>query len=91
MNLLVFLEGAFIREQGVEFGVVVVQRHVLSNHAEANRLIAQFQAQFFNGHPVVLMAQSFRGRPTYYGRQDIVNFMAGVPLHSIPWKRYTFF
>lgn len=82
-------EGAFIREQGVEFGVVIVQPHVINNHIEAARLITQFSAQHFGGHPVVLMAQDFQGVPTYYGRHDIAGFMANVPLTSVPWMKYT--
>jgi len=35
------------------------------------------------------MAQDSRGTPTYYGRQDIARFLAGVPLSAIPWKQYT--
>jgi hypothetical protein len=28
-------------------------------------------------------------RATYYGRQDIVKFMVSIPLHAIPWRKYT--
>ena len=82
-------EGALIKEQGVTFGVVVVKSHVLSNHVEADALIASFQNQIFVGHPVVLMAQDSRGIPTYYGRKDIAAFLAHVSIASIAWKKYT--
>ena len=39
--------------------------------------------------PVVLMAQDGQGRPTYFGRRDLSQFMANVPLQAVPWKRYT--
>jgi len=82
-------QGALIKEQQVTFGVVIVKQYVLSNKIEAENLIASFQAQVFGGCPVVLMAQDSRGIPTYYGRKDIVDFLASIPLQSIPWKEYT--
>jgi len=82
-------QAAVIREQGVSFAVVVVKKYVLDNHAEANRTIGAFEEQAFQDIPVVLMAQDYRGVPTYYGRRDIARFMAKVPLSAIPWKQYT--
>lgn len=83
------IEGAVIKEQGLTFAIVIVQRHVLQSQFEGNRAIASFRA-LFPGMPVVLMAQDSRGIPTYYGRNDIVRFLASVPMEAIPWKRYTF-
>lgn len=82
------LQGAVIREQGVTFAVVVVQRHVVENRLMASQTVDQF-GSVFPGMPVVLMAQDSRGTPTYYGRQDIARFMASVPLRAIPWRTYT--
>lgn len=81
-------EGAVIREQGVTFAIVVVCQSVLLSTTEANRAIQSFQPAF-PGMPVVLMAQDGRGRPTYFGRRDLSQFMASVPLRAVPWKRYT--
>ncbi len=81
-------EGAVIREQGLTFAVVIVKRHVLDNSFEADRAIAAFQPAF-PGLPVVLMAQDHQGVPTYYGRRDISQFMAGVPLECVPWAKYS--
>ncbi|MBP0447785.1 hypothetical protein J8J14_23855 [Roseomonas sp. SSH11] len=81
-------QGAIVREQGVTFAVVVVQRHVINNSAEANRAIASFRP-VFPGMPVTLMAQDHQGRATYYGRSDISRFLAGVPVGAIPWREYT--
>ncbi len=78
--------GAVIREQGVTFAVVLVKSQVVSNSAQANKVIAEFSPTF--RMPVVLMAQDIRGRPTYYGRQDIARFLSNVPVHAIPWKHY---
>lgn len=83
------LEGAVIKEQGQTFAVVVVKRHVTENRYEANNAIESF-SRCFPGMPIVLMSQDARGRPTYFGRRDIANFLSGVPMNAIPWKRFTF-
>ena len=82
------IEGAVIREQGVTFAVVIVHPSVIQNAFEAGRAIQSFQP-IFSGMPVVLMAQDSRGRPTYYGRRDLSQFMSTVPLKAVPWQRYT--
>lgn len=81
------IQGAVIREQGQIFAVVVVKSHVVQNSSEAADAIRSFTPVF--RVPVVLMAQDSGGRPSYYGREDIVKFMASVPLHAIPWREYT--
>ncbi len=81
-------QGALIREQGVDFAVVIVKKYVIDNRLEADRAIASFRP-LFPGVPVVLMAQDGGGVPTYYGCDDIVRFMARVPLEAVPWKEYT--
>jgi len=81
------IQGAVIREQGQTFAVVVVKPHVVQNSSEAADAIRSFTPVF--RVPIILMAQDSRGRPTYYGRQDIVKFMVSVPLHAIPWREYT--
>lgn len=81
-------EGAVIKEQGVTFAVVVVKRHILNNRHQASQVATDFQRSYFPGIPVVLMAQDYRGTPTYYGRGDITRFLANTPLWAIPWRRY---
>jgi hypothetical protein len=81
------IEGAVIREQGVTFAIVIVKPHVIQNTCEADRTIAAF-SPVFPSLPVILMGQDHRGVPTYYGRRDISSFMASVPPHAIPWRRY---
>lgn len=81
-------EGAVVEEQNTTFAVVVVKEHVVQNQHERNQAIAMFQP-VFPGLPVVLMAQDFSGTPTYYGRRDIADFLASVPVSSIPWREYT--
>jgi hypothetical protein len=80
-------EGAVVKEQNVTFAVVVVKEHVVNDSTEAARAVASF-IPMFPGLPVVLMGQDGFGRPKYYGRHDIVNFLANVPLQAIPWRKY---
>jgi hypothetical protein len=82
------LQGSIIKEQGVTFAVVIVKKQILDNTSEANNVIRAF-TPIFGGIPVVLMAQDYSGRPSYFGRQDIVKFLANVPMEAIPWKEYT--
>lgn len=81
-------EGAVIEEQGQTFAIVVVKPHVIQSRVTANDTQRAF-GRHFSGMPVVLMAQDGRGIPTYFGRGDIVDFLAEVPVHAIPWSEYT--
>lgn len=81
-------QGALVKEQGVTFAVVVVKKSVLDNSSNANEAIRSFQP-VFPGKPVILMAQDSRGVPTYLGRQDIVKFLANIPMSAIPWREYS--
>lgn len=81
-------QGAVINEQGVTFGVLIVQQHVLDDFTRRDALVAE-ASRLFGGIPAVLMAQDFNGTPTYYGRSDISSFMASVPLEAVPWQEYT--
>lgn len=80
--------GALIKEQGVKFAIIVVKEHIL-NSSRADEVIISSQPMF-PGVPIILMAQNSRGVPKFYGRKDIVNFMANVPIEAVPWKKYTY-
>jgi len=81
------ITGAVVREQGVTFAIVIVKQHVLQNSAEAESTISGLTPAF--RVPVVLMAQDASGRPTYYGRNDLAQFMSRVPLQAVRWTTYT--
>jgi hypothetical protein len=82
-------EGAIVREQGVTFGIVVVKESAIRDHSTASNLIASYQP-VLGVAPVVLMAQNYKGVPEYYGRKDIVAFLANIDFRRIPWKKYTY-
>lgn len=80
-------DGSVITEQGVTFAVAIVRSSVLDHPRQRDEAIVAFGA-VFDGLPTILMAQDSRGVPTYYGRQDLVDFMANVPLDAVPWSTY---
>jgi hypothetical protein len=80
-------DGAVIEERGVTFGVAVVKPHVLNSVEDREDALAGFSAAF-GGIPTVLAAQDATGTPTYFGRTDLVDFMASVPFEAIPWAEY---
>lgn len=81
------LTAAVIIEQNVTFAVVLVKETVFADKSFADQLIDSLEPTF-GGIPVVLMVQDAQGTPTYYGRTDLSNFLANVPLEAIPWKKY---
>ena len=82
------IEGAVIKEQGVTFAIVVVKQHVLQNSTDRENAQRSFST-VFPGMPIILMSQDSSGTPKYYGRKDIVGFLANTDPSRIPWKRYT--
>lgn len=82
-------QGAVIREQGVTFAIVVVKKTVIDFTSKTQEAMQAFSG-IFQGLPVVLVAQDSKGVPTWFGRKDIVRFLANVPLYAIPWKKFTY-
>ena len=81
-------DGAVIREQGVTFAVAAVKSSAVNPPSSRDRAFREFSA-VFGDLPTVLMSQDSRGVPTYFGRRDLVNFLASVPIEAIPWRSYT--
>jgi len=75
---------ALVREQGVEFGVVVVQDHIIDNPSERERLLSAWAAEL--GRPVALMGGQ---RSRTFGRTDIVNWLSNVHPSRLPWRQVT--
>lgn len=78
-------QGALVTEQGLSFAIAIVKSHVL--HSSDRDAVRAAFAEYF-GVPTVLMAQDSRGIPRYYGRRDIVNFLASIHISRIPWMQY---
>ena len=86
------INGAIIKEQGVTFGIIVVKQHVISSDSSAREARDNFQSLLpeFSVIPLILAAQDSRGRFSYWGKPDIVDFLASIDSSRIPWKRYTY-
>jgi hypothetical protein len=79
---------ALVHERGVTFAVVVVRPSVISGpKRERDDAVRTHSAEF--GVPAVLMIQNSRGTPIYYGRQDLVESLANVPVEQLPWREFT--
>jgi signal recognition particle receptor subunit beta len=86
-NLMKFT-GAQIREQGQSFALVLITSHAASTQHTRQEAMQTF-SRYFPGIPLVLACQGSGGLFTYYGRQDIANFLANLDPRRIPWKEYT--
>ena len=84
---MIKVQGAVIIEQGVTFAIIVVKPHVTQYTARAVSLRSEI-APFFRNMPIVLMSQDRTGKPRYYGRIDMVDFLKTVKIEQIPWKTY---
>ena len=84
------IDGAIVTEQGVTFAIVIVKSHVIQSQSSADDMRESLSTiADFVGLPIILASQDARGRFTYQGRQDIVDFLAPIDASRIPWKRYT--
>ena len=81
--------GSVMTEQGITFAVVQVEAYKVETPQEAAETI-QAYAPLFPGMPVVVMAIGKEAGPTYWGRDDLANFMARVHPSSIEWRCYGF-
>lgn len=79
---------ALVREQGVDFAVVNVKRHVLDDQRAQEDLAATL-VPHVGAIPVVFMAQSSHGKATYVGRRDLVRFLANLFVEQLPWRTAT--
>ena len=80
-------DGALIKEQDVEIGIVSTTMDVLSNEKEADNLIRYCKERIFVGFQVVLMAQDGQGIPHYYGKQDLIRLLKATTFSKIHFRR----
>lgn len=86
------IDGAIIKEQGVTFAIVIVKQSAMATNQAAAETRAMFQSQIadFSGIPLILACQDSRGVFSYQGRHDIVDFLANIDAHRIPWMEYNY-
>jgi len=81
---------ALVREQGVEFAVVLVKLQLLRGaKSEKDAAVRTWSIEF--GRPAVLMAQDTRGEMEFYGRRDLSQWLANNILDpaQLPWREFT--
>ena len=81
------IEGAVIIEKGVTFAIIHVAPEV-TRYTIKSTQTRRALMRFFPGMPIILMSLTSDGKPQYYGRKDIVDFLSGWRLNQIPWKKY---
>ena len=79
--------GSVIIEQGVTFAIVVVSKSVTNYTSRIIKVRHQLQP-LFPRMPIILMSQDSQGKPSYFGRRDIVKFLESIRVDQIPWKIY---
>ncbi|MCR4529881.1 MULTISPECIES: hypothetical protein [Acinetobacter] len=83
------ITAALTIEQNVEFAVVLVKPTAMYNTFASNQTRQGLQA-YFPDVPIVLASQDSRGRFSYQGRNDLVDFLAAIDPARLPWKEYTY-
>jgi hypothetical protein len=79
------ITGSIVKAAGERFALVAVQPNVLEWTSEADRYVEALGTAF-EDLPVVLVSQTDEGKVKYYGREDLTEAMAEVPLEQIPWR-----
>ncbi|SDH37707.1 hypothetical protein [Desulfosporosinus hippei] len=81
------IEGAIVKVKDDTLAIVTVKPQVFQSTSELQKAMNAYR-HVFPGMPIVLMSQDPQGKPTWYGRKNIVSLLAKVNLRSIPWRRY---
>jgi len=81
------IDGAVVKELGITFAIVVVKPHIIQSTTETQEARNAYR-HIFPDMPIILMGEDSQGKPAYYGRKDIVNFLAKTDPSRIPWRRY---
>jgi hypothetical protein len=78
------VQGALVRERGLEFALLVVKEYVLDSPFERARAAA-WGSLFFHA-PTVLVGER---RHRTFGRDDVLSMLRDVDVTQIPWRTYT--
>lgn len=79
---------ALVREQGVNFAVVLIRRTALQQSMSARADLVAGLSTIFRDNHVILCALDPAGRPEYWGRRDIVRFLSNISFEKLPWAQY---
>ncbi len=76
-------EVALVHEQGQDFAILAVKSNVISNPHLCQEMVAFGEQEF--GVRTALLSEDGRS----WGPQDIVNWLEGVFLEQLPWRRFS--
>ncbi len=76
------IQYSIIREQGIDFGIIVVKDRVIDCRSDADEAVSYWSNYF--GCPTILYGAR---RHKVYGRTDLVNFVSNLQYQQIPWRK----
>jgi hypothetical protein len=76
-------EIALVKEQGQTFAILAVRNSVVTDPAKREEMIAVGEREF--GVRTALLAENGRT----WGPNDIVNWLRGVAVEQLPWRKFT--
>lgn len=81
--------GAIMECGGAPFGIVHVTPPIPGNVRKMDFVVSLAERRFGN-IPIVLAAQNQTdGSLVFFGREDHLRYLSGIPISDIPWKKYT--
>lgn len=79
--------GAYYVVGGVSFAVALVTPQAVSSQKAMSEAVDYF-AQYFPQVPIVLARQMADGGIRFWGRDDLIRYLAEDP-NPVPWRNYT--
>lgn len=76
-------EIALVHEQGQDFAILAVKTSVISNPSQREEMTAFGEREF--GVRTALLAEDGRS----WGPRDIVDWLGGVFVEQLPWRRFS--
>lgn len=77
-------EAAYLTEGGATFAVVAVEDGVITNQAEAGRVVKQFEP-FFQCPVLLIGAHSHR----IFGSDDLARHVKQTGYDALPWRKWS--
>jgi hypothetical protein len=76
-------EVALVKEQGQDFAILAVKNNVISDPGLRQEMLAFGERQF--GVRTALLAENGQS----WGPRDIVNWLQGVFVEQLPWRKFS--
>jgi len=79
--------GSVITEQDITFVIVQVKYSIINSELMRDNIMKMLRKKFVKD-PIILMSKDIKGRPTFWGREDIVKYLSKVQVNEYKWKEY---